>query len=625
MILASILAIIFSNSCRAQSFQNMYTDSEILSALNYQNTVPVIVGLKDNSQIQYYNSMSITEKYKIYKERAQYFDITEDDVLSAFEKNQFSLKYKFKSINGFSGYISKSGLEKLQSNPLVLYVVSSTKPGGGALDISVPLINATAVWNLGYTGENETICIIDSGINYTHPDLGGCNITSNISDGSCSKVIGGYNFVNDTSNPMDDNGHGTHVAGIVAANGNLKGVAPNARIVAVKVLDSSNHFNDIGIVVNGIDWCNDNKIAYNISIITMSLGTDELFSNYCDSMEFFYLSGAINTSISMGTFVDASSGNSDNTTSISAPACIQNAVSVGATNDTDNIWDSAPNGTNRNYILDLMAPGVMINSTSFTGSYTQMSGTSMAAPHVAGAASLLIQYELKNNRILTPAQIESRFKDTGKLIFDSATNLSFPRIDVYAALFPIDVFDLQRINASPNYNIFGFKIQNNYNNQTKNVSWSFDIGNGTTITSTDITLSPKKTVFVYFEYNYTDGDIYSINATASSGEDSDSETMTIPIGQVIAYDMKLLGSSSRERIFGFKILNNMNESKGINWTLNTGQNVVSANSLTYLNSSKTVFVYVGYNYTASETYTVNATAINGSIADSTRNIVIDVI
>lgn len=250
----------------------------------------------------------------------------------------------------------------------------------------------------------------------------------------------------------------------------------------------------------------------------------------------------------------------------------------------------------------------------------------MAAPHVSAVAALILQYEkLKNNITLTANQIEERLKETGKLTYYPQLYMNFSRINAHAALFPIDVFDLQRLKISPNHNIFGFKIQNNYNNQTKDVSWSFDIGNGTTITSIqNITLQPKRTVFVYFEYNYTDGDIYSINATTNSGDMSDSEAMTIPIGDLITYDLRLLNSSSGERVFGFNVLNNMNESKGINWTLNTGQGIISANSLTYLNSSKTVFVYVDYNYTASGTYMVNATAINGSLSDPTKNILVSV-
>lgn len=102
-----------------------------------------------------------------------------------------------------------------------------------ALATSVPDIGATAAWtSYGVTGSGVRVAILDTGVDYTHSDLGGCF-------GPSCKVIGGYDFVNDDDDPADDNGHGTHVAGIVAANGSLKGVAPDASILAYKVLDAS--------------------------------------------------------------------------------------------------------------------------------------------------------------------------------------------------------------------------------------------------------------------------------------------------------------------------------------------------------------------------------------------------
>jgi hypothetical protein len=109
-----------------------------------------------------------------------------------------------------------------------------------SLDDSVPLIGADQVWSLldpygqPVTGQGMRVAVIDTGIDYTHPDLGGCF-------GPSCKVVGGYDFVNDDSDPMDDRGHGTHCAGIIAANGMVKGVAPDASLCAYKVLDEEGY------------------------------------------------------------------------------------------------------------------------------------------------------------------------------------------------------------------------------------------------------------------------------------------------------------------------------------------------------------------------------------------------
>src|SRR3989338_4468096 len=111
------------------------------------------------------------------------------------------------------------------------------------------------------------------------------------------------------------------------------------------------------------------------------------------------------------------------------------------------------------------------------------SGTSQAAPHVAGAAALIINYwKLKSNRTLTTVEMEQLLKSTGELIYDDDTQLNFSRIDVYSAIFPIDAHNFTKTNLSDNTTLFRFKIKNN-NNSYQNISWALDIGNGTWINS----------------------------------------------------------------------------------------------------------------------------------------------
>ncbi|MEW5896960.1 MAG: S8 family serine peptidase [Nanoarchaeota archaeon] len=354
----------------------------------------------------------------------------------------FELEHKFATINGFSGRLTKQGLEKLVSSGRVKKILA-VKPLQLFLDSSVPVINADDVVNLSLNGfsingSGETVCVIDTGIDYTHPALGGCTDTSFLA-GNCSKVIGGYDYGNDDNNPLDVNGHGTHVAGIVASENNVyRGVAPGAKLIALKV------FNDSGIgdsddAILAIDWCINNASRFNISVITMSLGVPTPYTSYCDADDSTGLAAAASAAATAGIFVDASAGNNEGTSGITPPSCGMNVTSVSSTNDGDEI-----SGYNTAPILSLLAPGSTITSTYLSNNYVTMSGTSMSAPHVAGAAALLLQYnKLLHNKTLTPFQIKDNLNATGKRIIDSRNisgrvDLAFSRIDTLAAVLSYD-------------------------------------------------------------------------------------------------------------------------------------------------------------------------------------------
>ncbi len=368
---------------------------------------------------------------------------------SFLSKIKFIRKFKFK--NGIVALIPKSKIKELEKQGFKVYIDYKLR---AFLTESVPLINADKVWKIVFnstniTGKSVSVCVIDTGVDYTHPDLGNCTKEEFLS-GNCEKVIAGYNFVNTSSDPMDDNGHGTHVAGIIAANGTLKGVAPDAKIVAVKALNE-NGIGDASDIIDGIWWCTNHSKEYNISVISLSLGTENLYATYCDK-NFPLFSEVINASVSKGIAVVVATGNEGNYSGIAAPACIYNAIRVGATykrNYTGNVsWcldqlcsrkcvDSNPKidnitcFTNRGGEFDviLMTPGVDINST-LPGGYDEWSGTSMATPHVSGAIALIRQV----NKNLSPKEIENLFNKTAKQIYDPATKKHYPRIDVYKAV-----------------------------------------------------------------------------------------------------------------------------------------------------------------------------------------------
>lgn len=221
-------------------------------------------------------------------------------------------------------------------------------------------IHAPQGWDLETGSTAVVIAIIDTGVDLVHPDL-------------ASKLVPGYDFVNDDSVPQDDNGHGSHVAGIAAASSNndtgISGVSWGARIMPVKVLNASasGTFADAAA---GIIWAADNGAH----IINLSLGGSSHSQIFQDAIDYAY---------GKGVMLIASSGNAGSGF-ILYPARFPNVMAVGAT-DSNNVLAGF---SNYGPELDVVAPGVNIYSTGL-GAYYYNSGTSMAAPFVSGLASIL--------------------------------------------------------------------------------------------------------------------------------------------------------------------------------------------------------------------------------------------
>ncbi len=354
----------------------------------------------------------------------------EISVSEVVEELNINKEKEFSIINGFSGEISYQDLENLLEDERV-EKIEYDYPIKLFLQDSVDLINASVVHSLNYnfgniTGRDQTVCILDTGINYTHPGLGGC-FGNNSVDPGC-KVIGGHDYVNSTSDAMDDNGHGTHVAGIVASNSTPLGIATDSFLISIKVLNDagSGYLSD---AVLGVEWCANNSTAFNISVISMSLGTDTAYESNCDG-SFSSLASAINDAVGRDIVVLAAAGNSGNTTAISSPACITNVTAVGWSDKSDSVYSSS----NRNSLVKLFAPGSSINSTSINGGYEEKSGTSMSTPHIAGVVALLKQYYNDTSLYVNSSRITQELEETGKTIFDSTTGLTFYRIDAHDAL-----------------------------------------------------------------------------------------------------------------------------------------------------------------------------------------------
>src|SRR3989338_7981526 len=318
-------------------------------------------------------------------------------------------KVKFEFQDSISAIVDNADLEELKTINEI-ESIEEVRVRKVFLQESVPLINATPTYllqvnGINLTGKGQTICIIDSGVNYSHPDIGEC--WGNNSANSNCKIWGGRDYCADDDtctteddDPLDVLGHGTHVTGIVAANGSINGVAPESRIIIQKVCNSTGSCFDDAIK-KGIDWCVNNASLYNISVISMSLGGG-LYSNYCNSDP---LAANINNAFANNIPVVIASGNEGSTTQISAPACVENATAIGAIRKNDVTIDY-----NRNSLVLLLTPGVSINSTYLTSlsstGYVSLSGTSMATPHLSGAIALIKQFLNMTGQSKTPEQIE---------------------------------------------------------------------------------------------------------------------------------------------------------------------------------------------------------------------------
>jgi subtilisin len=357
---------------------------------------------------------------------------------------------RFGIIHGFLAHMSHASANALSRDPRVrrvspdLVVRAYAKPpsppgkskggsgGGGTTACPTPLaptaeqiptgvsrIGAPTAWGNTHTGNGVKVAVIDTGIDFCHPDL-------------AANYLEGINYIDSSQPPKDDNGHGTHVSGIIAAQQNdtgVVGVAPNAKLLAAKVLDASGS-GSLSNVITALDWA----VQKGARVANLSLGAVDFWCAY------FGLCGAgpectaISNAVASGVVVVVAAGNAADEALYYTPANCQDSLTVSAFADSDGnsgglgapmrggvelddsfaqsfsnhsvyYWDMDGNGTfgiADHPVVDIMAPGVEILSTMPTydvtlttsygilKNYGVLSGTSMATPHVAGAAALYI-------------------------------------------------------------------------------------------------------------------------------------------------------------------------------------------------------------------------------------------
>ncbi|MCM1244091.1 MAG: S8 family peptidase [Roseburia sp.] len=266
------------------------------------------------------------------------------------------------------------------------------------------IVNANSVHKNNILGSGACIAVLDSGI-ANHPDFG-------------TRIRGWYDTVNGRLSPYDDNGHGTHVAGIAAgsgaaSHGSLRGMAPSAELVSVKILDQYGE-GMIPNILKGINWVIKNRLRYGINIVNISVGTTD-GKRFDENSNFVK---KVNELWDMGIVVAASAGNKGpEPYSISAPGNSRKIITVGYYSKQSN--SSVGPTTLCIKKPDVVTPGQQITSCSHSfatgNAYIRKSGTSMATPVVSGSIALL----LSKYPYLTPKEVKLRLKN-------SCTDLNLP-------------------------------------------------------------------------------------------------------------------------------------------------------------------------------------------------------
>jgi subtilisin family serine protease len=284
------------------------------------------------------------------------------------------------AVHGFSVNLTEKAAKRLAANPAVDYVEQDRTVSLSATQNSAPWgldridqasLPLSGTYTYPSTASNVHVYDIDTGARITNTDFGG-------------RASYGYDFIDNDAVADDCNGHGTHTAGTIA--GNTYGVAKGVKLVAVRVLDCQGS-GSYSQIIAGVDWVTKNAVKP--AVANMSLGGSAGST----------LDNAVKNSIASGVTYAVAAGNDNTDACNTSPARLADAITVGATDSADNRASFSNYGS----CLDIFAPGVNITSTYNTSdtSTTRMSGTSMATPHVTGAAALV----LAASPTATPAQV----------------------------------------------------------------------------------------------------------------------------------------------------------------------------------------------------------------------------
>ncbi|MCY7345346.1 MAG: S8 family serine peptidase [Pyrinomonadaceae bacterium] len=411
--------------------------------------VRVIIGFRLDS---YKNEGELSESQRAGQHTK--IEQTQDALLNRFQSFRVGGVKKFTTIPFLAAEVDAEALDKMRSD-VKITSIQEDEASAPLLAQSVPLIGTPAAWNGGYTGAGWAVAVLDSGVEKTHPFMGGrviseacystngTDTTSFCPGGAASSTASGSG-VNCPSS-VDGCNHGTHVAGIAAGSKpSFSGVAKGSNIIAIQVFTRFNSATVCGATTPCIRTFSSDYIlglervlalsgTMNIASANMSLGGGQFFA-HCD-VERAAIKAAIDNLRSVKVATIIASGNSGYSDSMGSPACISTSVSVGSTGDGSpgTITDTVSSFSNSVGFLNLLAPGALIESSVLNGLYDNLQGTSMAAPHVAGAWAVLKQRKPD----ATVTEVLNALVTTGLPVTDTRNNVTKPRIKVDAAVLAL--------------------------------------------------------------------------------------------------------------------------------------------------------------------------------------------
>jgi subtilase family protein/Big-like domain-containing protein len=442
---------------------------------------------------------------------------------------------EFKHVPYISMEVDEVNLDVMLSDPDIKAVYEDTVKFASLAESS-QLVGATSACVDGSCGQGQTIAVLDTGVDSNHPFLSGkvvheaCYSSTDTTYSSTTLCPNGQEVQTGSNAGMPCNSsiigcdHGTHVSGIAAGNGtsggvSFSGVAPNADIMAIQVFslfDGAFLGAWSSDIIAALEHVYDQRSNFDIASVNMSLGGG-LYTSTCD---FEPEKAAIDLLDSAGIAVVVASGNDGSSGSISSPACISSAISVGSTTKSDGISYFS----NSAGILDLLAPGSNINSSVPGGGYSSFNGTSMATPHVAGAFAVLGSSQPGTS----VSDLLNALKTTGISVFDSRNGITKPRIqidDAISSLNPspivniITPIDGASVGAGDNVSFTGTATDVPDGDLSTSIEWSSNIdgvlGTGSNINTSFCSGNHLITASATDNGNKTGTDVISLTVTAN--------------------------------------------------------------------------------------------------------------
>ncbi len=387
--------------------------------------------------------------------------LNKQDINTMLEEQRISLEAITQSLNIYAGTINAEQLSLLSSMPYVKSIeldkvimparfqaLQTTQPREQEQEQPIlstlstfqalsqeqnqdyyPLgmIQAYDAWKLqvrgvNLSGDGIVICVIGTGVNYSHPELGGCT-TEQFLAGNCPTIIGGYDFANNDPDPMDDHGGSSRMAYLI-----LSTTKDKAQIVTVKTLDEYG-WGSLSWWYSGLDWCITHKDDYNISIIADPTGIWPYGVNTpeeCQEASEPEYEALKEEALANNISIVSGAGDWEEylgLPSTTYPGCLPDVLSVGAINENEEVFFQ------RGALLDMVSPGIELSV--FSTNPELINGTGYALSITAGAAALLQHFsQLVYGKLLSPQQLYEALKHSSITVYDPVTQLSFPRLNI---------------------------------------------------------------------------------------------------------------------------------------------------------------------------------------------------